>query len=224
MASLSSVTQDLAEKLHISADKQEDHEQPTAGVESYHVLNERAIHIHDLTKHTLRQAWLLLVHSVPYKFDAYLEEGAIFPDVRPFARYTNYSSMLYMFNNAVALALCDVVKYEWPAATKKLFGKGTGRPKPEPYAVVIMALAALPKYRGVNVSKRLFDYTVKKANEARIFKLFALTDEQGAALYAKMGFTPCDDSPVKLGDLKVTDESSNPCSFTVMQYTNMGAN
>ncbi|GIX61491.1 GNAT family N-acetyltransferase [Babesia caballi] len=217
MATLQSVTLQLAEKLQLQPTDQE--QTGESKPECYYTLTERTCHIHDMTIHTLRQAWLLLVHSLDYKFDAYLEPGAAFPDVKPFFKYTKFSSMMYTYNYAVGLVLCDVVKYEWHVANKKGFGKGTGRPKPEPLALVVLALAVLPKYRGVNISKRLFDYTVKKAADARIFKIFALADGQGAALYSKLGFTPSEESPLPLTDITATQPDGSPCELSVMEFT-----
>ncbi|ORM39891.1 uncharacterized protein BXIN_1343 [Babesia sp. Xinjiang] len=219
MAPVEAISQHLAEKLHISAPGSRSYEDQEQSKPVLSPISRRFCHIHDMTIHTIRQAWILLLNSTAYKFNGYLEGNAIFPDVKQFFKYTKYSAMLYTFNYAVALILCDLVKYEWPHSTKKGFGKGTGRPKPEPYAVVILAMVVLPSYRGINLSKHLFQHTVKKANEARIYKMFAVADEKGAEVYAKLGFTTCETSPVNLDELRVTKADGSKVELFVMENT-----
>ncbi|KAK1933521.1 hypothetical protein X943_004018 [Babesia divergens] len=214
---MDSLSQDVADKLHISAEgsKCEHVEQK---VECY-TVEEKYIHIHDLTIHTLRTAWMLLVQSLKSNHDGYNDDCLPFPDIKPYMGYVKYSSLAYMYNIAAGVAFCDVVAYEWPASVKKGFGKGTGRPKPEPYALVIRAMAILPEYRGIDLSKKLFDKTVKKATDARIYKIFVVSNPTTEECYATLGCTPTDSSPIRLDDFKVAGYTESTCTLSLMEYT-----
>lgn len=211
------LSEEVASKLQVKGETDKELAPPSQ--RGFYQVTEKNINIQRLTIHTLRTAWIILEHSITYKLDAYLEEGKDFPDVKPFIRFTKYSYLAYLYGMAVGMALSDVVKYEWPASAKKTFGKGTGRPKPEPLALVITALVVMKRYRGINLSRRLFDRTVKAASEARIYKIFSIVDETWKGIFEKMGFKPTDYTPMDLNTIKLTDDDGKPCNFSFMEYT-----
>nr|BAN65709.1 hypothetical protein [Babesia bovis] len=217
MSIAESLSQEFSEKLSIRSvhSKSEEADSREEYVQSR--IN-RAIHIHDLTKHTIRQAWIFLNNATKYDFNDHKQEGCEFPEATAYYKDAKFSSIVYLYNFSVGICLCDVVKYDWTGQPKKGVGKSNGKIKPEPFAVVILCIAVLPTYRGVNLSKKLYDHTMNKAIEARFHKIFALADAETEGFYNKLGFTKTDYEPLDQSELKVK-LNGTPCQFSVMEYT-----
>lgn len=88
---MDSLSQDVADKLHISAEESKC-EHVEQKVECY-TVEAKYIHIHDLTIHTLRTAWMLLVQSLKSNHDGYNDDCLPFPDIKPYMGYVKYSSL-----------------------------------------------------------------------------------------------------------------------------------
>ncbi|GFE53417.1 alanine acetyltransferase, putative [Babesia ovis] len=218
MTSVASLSQKLQNKLHVTPPDRQGLNVAANEKLPYHTLSNRACHIHALTKHTMRQAWILLNSSTEYNYDHYLEDGKVFPEVKPLMRYTAYSSLIYCYNFAVGLALCDTVKYDWTGQSTKGLLKPHSKAKPESLAVVILSISVLPNYRGIKLSERLLDHIIDKARSARVFKMFAVADPLSVSFYTGLGFKESINSPVELDQLHVTVGGSKP-NLVVLEYT-----